>query len=160
MGLLLSKFPFSFIVVVLHTYPPVTGQRQTQILTIATPPPIGLKSMQNTTFLTLLRPIFALKTKIAPHWHWRWELIRDLMWFPPEKLGFSLLEELFSFGDHLKLEKKKWLNLSEDRSKSRSRSIDVVSSLQNNLPPIANSWLRAWPCAARQVGSLDLRITF
>ena len=39
MGLLLSKFPFSFIVVVLHTYPPVTGQRQTQILTIATPPP-------------------------------------------------------------------------------------------------------------------------
>ena len=29
-------------------------------------PPIGLKSMQNTPFLALLRPIFALKTKIAP----------------------------------------------------------------------------------------------
>ena len=29
-------------------------------------PPIGLKSMQNTTFLVLLRPIFAPKMKIAP----------------------------------------------------------------------------------------------
>ena len=29
-------------------------------------PPIGLKSMQNSLFLALLRPIFALKTKIAP----------------------------------------------------------------------------------------------
>ena len=29
-------------------------------------PPIGLKSMQNALFLALLRPIFALKTKIAP----------------------------------------------------------------------------------------------
>ena len=28
--------------------------------------PIGLKSMQNTSFVALLRPIFALKTKIAP----------------------------------------------------------------------------------------------
>ena len=28
--------------------------------------PIGLKSMQNTTFLVLLRPIFAPKMKIAP----------------------------------------------------------------------------------------------
>ena len=28
--------------------------------------PIGLKSMQNTLFSALLRPIFALKTKIAP----------------------------------------------------------------------------------------------
>ena len=35
------------------------------------PHPIALKSMQNTPFLALLRPIFALKTKIAPHWHWR-----------------------------------------------------------------------------------------
>ena len=29
-------------------------------------PPIGLKSMQNTLFLALLRPIFALNTKIVP----------------------------------------------------------------------------------------------
>ena len=34
--------------------------------------------MQNITFLVLLRPIFALKTKITPHWHWRWELVKDL----------------------------------------------------------------------------------
>ena len=33
--------------------------------------PIALKSMQNTQFLLLLRPIFALKTKIASQWHWR-----------------------------------------------------------------------------------------
>ena len=32
----------------------------------AAPHPIALKSMQNTPFLALLRPIFALKTKIAP----------------------------------------------------------------------------------------------
>ena len=37
-------------------------------------PPIGMQSMQNTTFLALLRPIFALKEKIAPpHWHWQWK---------------------------------------------------------------------------------------
>ena len=29
-------------------------------------PPIGLKSLQNTPFLALLRSIFALKTKIPP----------------------------------------------------------------------------------------------
>ena len=29
-------------------------------------PPIGVKNMQNTTFLALLKTIFALKTKIAP----------------------------------------------------------------------------------------------
>ena len=35
-------------------------------------PPIGLKSMQSTLFLARLRPIFALKTKIAPpQWYWR-----------------------------------------------------------------------------------------
>ena len=35
------------------------------------PPPIGMESMQNTLFLALLRPIFALEAKIAPHWHWQ-----------------------------------------------------------------------------------------
>ena len=73
-----------------------------------------------------------------------------------KKLGFSLAEDLFFFGDHLNLDKKKptkskriffvlrsskfgqknRLNLSKDRSKFGSRSFDVVSSLQNSPPPL------------------------
>ena len=41
-------------------------------------PPIGLKSMQNTTFLVLLGPIFALKMKIAPPQRdWRAEVVKN-----------------------------------------------------------------------------------
>ena len=45
---------------------------------MATTFPIGIQSMQNTTFLALLRPIFALKAKIAPsppHWFWQKESV-------------------------------------------------------------------------------------
>ena len=40
-------------------------------------PPIGMQSVQNTTFLALLRPIFALKAKIAhqKNWHWQKESV-------------------------------------------------------------------------------------
>ena len=39
-------------------------------------PPIGQQSMQNTMFLALLRPIFVLKSKIAPsHWHSKVEIV-------------------------------------------------------------------------------------
>ena len=117
--------------------------------------------MQNTTFLALLRPIFALKTIIAspPPLAWRWELVNDLMCIRPEKLAFSLTwrpsfffffpiwrsskvgqknrlnlsEELF-FLSSPKCGQKNQLNLSEDRSKFGSRSFEVVSSLQNSPP--------------------------
>ena len=48
------------------------GQAQSQTVAlprergVTAPHPIALKSMQNTPFLALLRPIFALKTKLAP----------------------------------------------------------------------------------------------
>ena len=43
-------------------------------------PPIGLKSMQNTTFLVLLRPIFAPKMKKAPPQRdWRSEVVKDYL---------------------------------------------------------------------------------
>ena len=67
--------------------------------------PIGLKSIQNTPFLALLRPIFALKTKRAlPNG------IGDENWsriwcnFDQKKLGFNLAEDFF-FGDHLNLDR-------------------------------------------------------
>ena len=43
-------------------------------------PPIALKSIQNTTFLVLVRPIFAPKMKIAPQWYWRAEAVKNLLW--------------------------------------------------------------------------------
>ena len=47
---------------------------------------IGLKSEQNTTFLVLLRPIFAPKMKIAPlQRDWRVEVVKDLLLLGPEK---------------------------------------------------------------------------
>ena len=129
--------------------------------------------MQNSPFLALLRPIFALETKIA---HPLLKSMGDENWSRTkcdldQKNFFSLSQELrpffffFFLGDHLKLDRKtvpilvktfflgggrspyfgqkNRLNLIKDRSKSRSRSFDVVSSLQNSPPPNANSWLRA-----------------
>ena len=55
-------------------------------------PFIGLKSMQNTTFLVLLRPIFVTKLKIAPpQCDWRAEVGKDLLLFGPEKGVFFLV---------------------------------------------------------------------
>ena len=58
------------------------------------------------------------------------------MRIPPEKLGFSLVEDIFFlFWRSPKFGQKNQLNLSEDRSKSGSRSLEVVSSLQNIAKP-------------------------
>ena len=70
-------------------------------------PSIGLKSMQNSTFLVLLRPIFAPKMKTAPPkgiWEPKlWRTCRCLdqnsgfFWFwSSPKVG----EDLFFYGDH------------------------------------------------------------
>ena len=117
--------------------------------------------MQNTPFLALLRPIFALETKIA--------LTKGMGDEGPNviltrKNGFQpVLRSFFfeiiliwtkkrpNFGEDLFFGRrgrssyfgqKNRPNLITDRSKSGSRSCDVVSSLQNS-PPNANSWLRA-----------------
>ena len=100
-------------------------------------PPIGLKSMQNTLLLALVRPIFALKTKIASHWLWQWELVKDLMWFRPEKLGFSLAEDLF-FGNQLNLDTKTdsiWLKTDQNLGQNR---LMLIPASKTALP-IANS---------------------
>ena len=64
-------------------------------------PPIGLKSIQNSTFLVLLRPIFApkMKTALPP---------KDLLLFGPEKWSFFFWsspkvgqEKAVNFGEHL-----------------------------------------------------------
>ena len=48
-------------------------------------PYISLKSMQNSTFLVLLRPIFAPKRKTAPQRDRGAEIVKDLLLFGPEK---------------------------------------------------------------------------
>ena len=50
--------------------------------------PIGLKSIKNTTFLMLLRPIVAPKMKTALLWGWRAEVEKDLLLIGPEKWSF------------------------------------------------------------------------
>ena len=67
--------------------------------------PFGLKSMQNTLFLALLRPIFALKTKIAPPTVLAMRVGEEPDVISSRKVGFSLDEDLF-FGDHLNLNRK------------------------------------------------------
>ena len=78
-------------------------------------PPIGLKSMQNTTFSALLMPIFALKAKIILPLALAMRSGQGPE-FRPEKLGFSLVEDLFflSFWRSSKFEQKSRLNLTED----------------------------------------------
>ena len=62
--------------------------------------PIGLKGMQNWTFLVLLRPIFAPKMKTAPQRDWRAKVVKDLL----------LLEFCFFSGAHPKLVRKsEWI---------------------------------------------------
>ena len=61
-------------------------------------PPIGLKSMQNTTFLVLLTSIFAPKTKIPPSpLEMAMTTGQGLDVISTRKLNFSLVEELFLF---------------------------------------------------------------
>ena len=125
--------------------------------------------MQNTPFLTLLRPIFALKTKAAPLLG-----VSDKNWSKTkrdwdQKTGLQPgWRPFFFFGDHPNLKRKTvsisvktfffWrspkfrqknrLNLIADRSKSGSRLFDVVSSLQNS-PLTANFWLHT--CLSRYI---------
>ena len=44
-------------------------EKRSSVARGATVLPIGMQSIQNTTFFALLRAILALKVKIAPHWH-------------------------------------------------------------------------------------------
>ena len=48
---------------------------------------IGLKSMQNRTFLVLLRPIFGPKMKTIQR-DWGAEVVKDLLLFGQEKWSF------------------------------------------------------------------------
>ena len=85
-----------------------------------------------------------------PQWYWRWELVKDLMWFRifTRKTGFQpcwrpffwtekpsqvLWRPFFLWRSPI-FGHKNLLNLIQDRSKSWSRSFDVVSSLQNSPP--------------------------
>ena len=47
-------------------------------------PPSGLKSMQNSTFLVLLKPIFAPKLKTAPQRDLGAEVVKDMPSFGSE----------------------------------------------------------------------------
>ena len=68
-------------------------------------PPIGLWSMQNRTFLVLLRPTFGEKLKIAPH-----RKTASPPTFEFRKISLKFGEDLF-FGDHLILgEKNVWIS--------------------------------------------------
>ena len=53
--------------------------------------PIGMQSKQNTTFLALFRPIFAVKAKIASHWHAEYVFLS----FDTPSLGEDLFFDLF-----------------------------------------------------------------
>ena len=61
----------------------------------ATVSSIGLKSMQNSTFLVLLRPIFAPKIITVSQRDWGAEVVKDLLLFGPEKWSFFELTEFW-----------------------------------------------------------------
>ena len=73
---------------------------------------IGLKSIQNSTFLVLVRPIFAPKMKTAPPQRdWGAEVVKNLLLFGPEKWSFCFwslpkvgLEKGLIIGEDLFLE--------------------------------------------------------
>ena len=75
-GLILHRVKPKIIKIGIHSFPVRRSalikrnsgslQRSSVARRGATAPPIGLKSMQNTPFLALLRPICPQKTKIAP----------------------------------------------------------------------------------------------
>ena len=121
-------------------------------------PPIGMQSMQITTFLVLLRLILALIVKISPpHRHRQWEYVyfvkvkekwvRNIDPSPSEDL-FFLLVLGFLGGKTIPI-------LSKDRffPNFGHKTIPLVSEDRFSLvltsktapPPfIANFWLRAW----------------
>ena len=128
-------------------------------------PPIGLWSMQNRTFLVLLRPIFGEKLKTAPptgNWVPKlWSTCRDSVWKSVgvsdfgRKSSLNIGEDLFFFfffGDHLflggknvritELSEKFRLNfrtnrviLIEEEWKFGSRSFALFSLFQKSPPP-------------------------
>ena len=132
------------------------------------PPPLGLKSIQNRTFLVLLRPIFAQKIKTAPpEGFWvpkLWRSCRDsarrTVWISDfgRKIRLNFVEDLFFwrspvFGRknrlNFRFRPKKpsqfrinRLNLIQEQRKFWSRSLAVVSLFQKS-PPFSKSWLRA-----------------
>ena len=55
--------------------------------------------MQNSTFLVLLRPIFALKMKTAPQREWGAEVVKDYLLLGPEKWSFVFLERTQSWSE-------------------------------------------------------------
>ena len=70
-------------------------------------PPIGLKSMQNSTFLVLLRPNFAPKMKTAPPKGFENQSYEelDVVWTRMVEFfgsgAYSKSVKTFFFGDHL-----------------------------------------------------------
>ena len=105
--------------------------------------PIDIQSMQNTSFLALLRPTFALRTIIVPN------------------LALSIRSAYFNPGFEENLVTKVDPSLDEDLffnlqlilgSKPVLFQVKTVSvwfyTSYTAPPPTANSWLRAWPLVA------------
>ena len=72
------------------------------------PPPIGLKSIQNSSFLVFLWPIFAPKMKTTPQQDCGAEVVNDLLLFGQKNGVF--------FGSSPKVGQEKGLNFGEDFS--------------------------------------------
>ena len=117
--------------------------------------PIGPKSMQNSTFLVLLRPISAPKLKTGPPKGVGSRSCEGLavIWtriVEPSKVG----EDLFFFGDHLIFNKK------SPQSYSRLMKIWVkflyggIKLPKKPPPPFAKSWLRARAQLTQKLGPL------
>ena len=135
------------------------------------PPPIGLKSMQNCTFLELLKPIFAQKMKTAPpkgFWCQSWEgvaVIRpeepfELPISPEKSLSLSVktfffleitciwAEKAFEFP----ISAEKYVSILDKPFESDSRAMKIrvkvaysCLTLSKKSPPLfSKSWLRAW----------------
>ena len=123
-------------------------------------PPIVLWSMQNCTFLVLLRPIFCEKLKIAPPYE---NSPPSNVWISEfgRKISLNFGEDLFFFGDHLNLGGKNlWISelsekfrldfrtnrvkLIQEQWKFGSRSFALFSLFQKSH---SKSWLRAWWCS-------------
>ena len=128
-------------------------------------PPIGLWSMQNRTFLVLLRPIFGEKLKTAPppkEIGCRSCEVHVVIWpekafeFPisAKKLVSILVKTFFFFffffGDHLFLGwKNVWFPILAEKSvlilvNSGQGRLHFSHSFKKAPPPFFKCWLRAW----------------
>ena len=134
--------------------------------------------MQNSTFLVLLRPIFAPKMKTTPQRDWVAEVCEGLAVIWTRKLEFFGLTEFwwrpfllfFVFRDHLisagktVSEEGEDLFFFGDHLISAGKTISTVVKTNKNLgqvrwllfsplknPPFAKSWLRAWLTATSDI---------